>query len=1744
MLSARAVRGGVCVVGPQIDEIAEQYLNSAALKQLPDHEQLRQNRENRDAAVSHHVTLIASHEIPQGRSAHELAALFEQEGAGVEGLGSGGTSKPPVPTTTTNAKAKPKSSKQGLELVRTVSVDTHPYMQLSFQVFPLGVGTAASNKNRCYFVVVCFPRGQAFREFLGLGAGAGSGLQGSSSDLKDFHITLGFGSAGDVHGVSKGVTSLLGGGAAIAADWPDSSALRESVRAMLATADRKGVPGAIAADVLASVRCLLDHGFARHAQAGPAEDVEDRDEEEKPDDVVEDLELLFCRTAAKVAGRAQRYEEVVRHAEAVLDLRKNDLPALQQKAFALLRGRGGAACAEFLVKDVGDHGGRSDATLQKVLKIALASTSSDRTFPSPSAASRQKHETSAGEPEGGMLDHDVEQTVECNGTADGTRPAAFLAKKYPRTQHLKNLGAATDDDVIAADCAERLFIRNGEVFVEEKIDGANVGFSLQDWQIRVQNRGHAVCSATSAQFSQIDDWVDEHRAALFQLLSAPTPSTSSSASPAATGTSECVLYGEWCALKHSVFYNRLPGLFVAFDLWDGRRFLPRAEFHALLQGTGIPVVPVLFKGELPSFSFLRDAILDKTRSRFSAATCATEEAVPIEGVMLRKDGAAGISGRTAGAQEASGGLLHRMKLVRAEFQQGITTFWAKQKQVKNVVDFEFQLEYLNSCYSEAANVLPLNPRERVVSPGRLRVRMMRNLSALLPDVLVGSTPLHEGHVRALEADYDVGLVITLTEETPLPAAWFRRAKTILADGGEAAGSGYVGDAAHFYSGAQKAAAFGPPGRDSSAALAKQEAKKQGQASRKRAVAARADDTVAGANEGEAIVDHAYDQVQGSMEQFEIDNLFVPTPNYFPPSPEQIDGALEELRNTVTRRENKKRVFIHCGGGKGRAGTLAACCLLKFGLDGQQLSRWDAETEGYFEFPESAEVVRFLRERRPGSIETDHQEKFVRSYAHRLWQLCEQAAEDGPGLPRTTSLQRERDENELADLEAESSSSQGARGVGDKYPSTPYLPFSPSVADDGQVLRPQQGGNRSRGSDGAVLEHEAYLFGKDAEIVITEKLDGGNCCIKDGGLVFARTHAHVANHESFEPVRQMLRSTLIPVTSKASGRVGPPPQAEKSTKVAQNAGTATAGAAQLMKPLGSILREQCPAGLELYGENMTAVHSIDYGEIGFPFYLFAVRLHGVWLAWDKVEQTAKRLKLPLVPVKYRGPALSSADLEKKMRGWAAERSALVVSESRSNFCGAEREVLPEGFVVRNAAATTQLERSVAKYVRANHIQTSADFKRTWKKHDILHTDVTDFETKSGAHAEEGRSHLMPGTARSDAAPAAASEAAKVVEEVLPAVQRRVNGDDEYGGLLASETATRPGEKPEVPAADKIRPRAAAQAGFTLRSGIRLVILVGLPGSGKSSFVRRLRALLGDKQVGGSQIAHLCQDALGREALENGVGAAYKSSPLLVVDRCNLLERDRQRILDLCFNPAKEKVLVVYFPTPAEVCSDRVARRLDHPTIPFGRGKTVVDSFVKRGIEVPGPLGAAYQAVRVGGGETSEPESDGGPSCRSPVDEVLRRYLLTSSSNTSDGEAALSERGGPRLRAATNAVRMSSVVAAKVKTALSTYKNAWPAIEVYCVSGGDANAEGENRDSATTSRADIRYIYVHRHDAATFPRTGFLDLDQEGGDEAGDTNAGAGGRVEVTFYREYDWLDEIADRELVEERGTWVMDENWD
>jgi len=63
----------------------------------------------------------------------------------------------------------------------------------------------------------------------------------------------------------------------------------------------------------------------------------------------------------------------------------------------------------------------------------------------------------------------------------------------------------------------------------------------------------------------------------------------------------------------------------------------------------------------------------------------------------------------------------------------------------------------------------------------------------------------------------------------------------------------------------------------------------------------------------------------------IEVLLVPVPDLHAPA---VDQAERVAREAIAQVRAGKNVVIHCRGGLGRAGTLAACCCIRLGLDAQ------------------------------------------------------------------------------------------------------------------------------------------------------------------------------------------------------------------------------------------------------------------------------------------------------------------------------------------------------------------------------------------------------------------------------------------------------------------------------------------------------------------------------------------------------------------------------------------------------------------------------------------------------------------------------------------------------------------------------------------------------------------------------------------------------------------------------------------
>ena len=81
-----------------------------------------------------------------------------------------------------------------------------------------------------------------------------------------------------------------------------------------------------------------------------------------------------------------------------------------------------------------------------------------------------------------------------------------------------------------------------------------------------------------------------------------------------------------------------------------------------------------------------------------------------------------------------------------------------------------------------------------------------------------------------------------------------------------------------------------------------------------------------------------------------------------------------------------RVLVHCGGGKGRAGTILGSWLL---LHGEQMLL-PAHLEGQQSLPKlsAGEAARRIRQLRPGSLESNAQYDFLWTLSQHVWKLVD------------------------------------------------------------------------------------------------------------------------------------------------------------------------------------------------------------------------------------------------------------------------------------------------------------------------------------------------------------------------------------------------------------------------------------------------------------------------------------------------------------------------------------------------------------------------------------------------------------------------------------------------------------------------------------------------------------------------------------------------------------------------------------
>ena len=150
-----------------------------------------------------------------------------------------------------------------------------------------------------------------------------------------------------------------------------------------------------------------------------------------------------------------------------------------------------------------------------------------------------------------------------------------IAPEFHRIPHFnKEISKATHDDIL-----NEIEIKFPlECYVQEKIDAANLRISWNDGPIlgnreHILNKGYSkIKTNAKKQFTSAWNWLHAHEKDIKKIND--------------IWQSPLTIYGEWCYAKHSIFYDELPDLFVAYDIWsvkDGKYLAPNVVENLLLQ---------------------------------------------------------------------------------------------------------------------------------------------------------------------------------------------------------------------------------------------------------------------------------------------------------------------------------------------------------------------------------------------------------------------------------------------------------------------------------------------------------------------------------------------------------------------------------------------------------------------------------------------------------------------------------------------------------------------------------------------------------------------------------------------------------------------------------------------------------------------------------------------------------------------------------------------------------------------------------------------------------------------------------------------------------------------------------------------------------------------------------------------------------------------------------------------------------
>jgi ATP-dependent RNA circularization protein (DNA/RNA ligase family) len=153
-----------------------------------------------------------------------------------------------------------------------------------------------------------------------------------------------------------------------------------------------------------------------------------------------------------------------------------------------------------------------------------------------------------------------------------------LFKKYNKTYRIEVPNISIQGKrALSEEEAEQLL--SGFLYIEEKLDGANVAIDRREGCFYLQKRGSLIEHREHPQYQFFISWAMKRYSDLLKIPKG------------------FYVYGELMYAVHQIYYDSLPDYFLVFDVFDGDEWLDRDTKDVFCREYGFEQVPLLASGK-------------------------------------------------------------------------------------------------------------------------------------------------------------------------------------------------------------------------------------------------------------------------------------------------------------------------------------------------------------------------------------------------------------------------------------------------------------------------------------------------------------------------------------------------------------------------------------------------------------------------------------------------------------------------------------------------------------------------------------------------------------------------------------------------------------------------------------------------------------------------------------------------------------------------------------------------------------------------------------------------------------------------------------------------------------------------------------------------------------------------------------------------------------------------------------------